>query len=225
MTRANALFSGGEHQQVTEAVVAAESNTSAEIMPVVAKSSGRYDRPEDIAGLWFGMLALCATWFVLPGPAADPNSWSGMTPAIQPSLLIVAILIGFLVGVLLASRLTWLRALFTPRAQAAAEVMSRARSVFFDRRVHHTSGGTGLLIYVSLFEHQAAVLADQVVLEKLGQPTLDEICEQLTTDLRSGTIPDAICKAIATAGEKLSAVLPRDNDDVNELTDALVVLD
>ena len=44
-------------------------------------------------------------------------------------------------------------------------MLARAREVFFDKRVYRTAGGTGLLVYVSLYERMAAVIADQKVLE------------------------------------------------------------
>ena len=53
------------------------------------------------------------------------------------------------------------------------EVTGRARQVFFDSSICHTIGGTGLLIFVSMFERQAIILADQAVDERLGQPSLD----------------------------------------------------
>ncbi|MBW3543349.1 MAG: hypothetical protein KY476_24105, partial [Planctomycetes bacterium] len=67
--------------------------------------------------------------------------------------------------------------------------------------------------------------ADQTVAEKLGQPVLDELRDRLTADLRSGRLAAAFCDTIAAAGERLAAVLPRETGDVNELPDALVVLE
>ena len=49
--------------------------------------------------------------------------------------------------------------------------------------------------------------------------------DRLVTGLRAGALTDAICAAVEAAGEKLGPVLPREDDDVNELPDALVLLD
>jgi putative membrane protein len=104
------------------------------------------------------------------------------------------------------------------------EVWGRSRQVFFDSRVHHTAGRTGLLIYVSLFERMAAVLADEAVTERLGQPALDALRDQLTAALAAQSLADALCATITAAGPRLAAALPREPGDVNELPDALVVL-
>ena len=107
------------------------------------------------------------------------------------------------------------------------EVAARAQQGFFDKRVHHTSGATGLLVYVSMFEHIAMVLGDQEILDNpgLGQAFLDRLCKKLTDGLHQGNPTDAICEVIAEAGQQLSGPLPRDEGDVNELQDALVLID
>jgi putative membrane protein len=140
-------------------------------------------------------------------------------------VVLVSTVAGFVAGAVVASRVAWLRRLCTPRRQMIDEVQSRARSVFFDNRIHRTEGGTGLLVYISLFEHQAALIADETVTEKLGQTALDELCKELTSALRGGDIAEAICQSMVSAGQRLGEVLPRQDDDVNELPDSLVTLD
>ena len=105
------------------------------------------------------------------------------------------------------------------------EVAARARETFFDKRIHHTSDATGLLIYVSLFEHRAVVLGDQNVMDKLGQDFLDRLCQQLTTGFQQGNFVETMCGVIANAGEELAGPLPRSSDDVNELEDSLILID
>ena len=225
MLQASTYFSDEQRKAIAQAVADAERKTSVEIVPVVATASGRYDRPEDIVGLWMGILGLVVAWWVTPVVPPGSGSWSGMLEWQRLLVFIGATVAGFLIGAALASHIGWLRLLFTPRQQMQDEVMARARAVFFDSRVHHTTGSTGLLVYVSLYEHMAAVLADQQIVDKLGQPALDEWCAALTGKLRALHPADALCQTIQLAGEKLAPVLPRAADDVNELSDALVILD
>ena len=51
MQRASELFNDEQRATIDQAVADAESKTSAEIVPVVATASGRYDRAEDIVGM------------------------------------------------------------------------------------------------------------------------------------------------------------------------------
>lgn len=213
-----------DKKRINDAVAAAESKTSAEIVPVVAAVSGRYDRPEDIVGLWVAVLALAVTWYFLP-EHARPGDWGAMPAWAHLLLLALSVVVGFIVGAVLGAHVNPLRHLFTPSQQMRDEVLLRSRQVFFDSRVHHTAGRTGILIYVSLFERMAAVLADDAVVEKLGQATLDEMRDHLTASLSRQSLAAAISGAIVATAPKLADVLPRAEGDVNELPDALVFLE
>ena len=223
MPSASKLFTEADHQRVTEAVLRAESQTAAEIIPVVASDSGRYDRAEDIFGLWCGLAALCAAWGWAQG--IEQSEWGVPTLKLGLPWVVGLIIGGWLLGAVIAHHSSLLRRLFTPRSEQRAEVERTAREVFFDRRVHHTQGGSGLLIYISLLEHMAVVLADEQVLEKLGQQRLDTLCDELVARLRKGERTEALCHTIDQAGLALAEVLPRVSADRNELSDALVVLD
>jgi len=224
MQRASTLFSEQQKQQIAQAVAQAESATSAEIIPVVASASGRYDRGEDLVGLWLGLAAMIVVWTVLPA-GGEPGSWGGWPAWVNPIVLAGVTLAGFVVGALVASRVGWLRRLTTPNEEMADDVLRRAQHVFFDSRAHHTAGRTGMLIYVSLFERMAAVVADQAVLDQLGNPALMELRDGLVKALKTQPPTEALCAAIQSAGERLAPVLPRADDDVNELPDALVTID
>ena len=225
MQRASERFSNEQRKQIDRAVAEAEGKTSAEILPVVATASGRYDRPEDIVGLWLAMIAVIAGWLLLPPAETESGNWGGIPEWGRLLIVVAGAVVAFVVGATLASRIGWLRLLFTPKRQMRDEVAARARGVFFDSRVHHTAGATGLLVYVSLYERMAAVLADQSVVDKLGQDAIDELCAVLTGELRDVHPAEAVCRTIAAAGEKLAPVLPRAENDVNELPDVLVILD
>lgn len=225
MQRASNLFSADQRQKIQETVAQAEATTSCEIVPVVATASGRYDRAEDILGLWLATIAAILVWTLYPRMPKETGDWAGLSFDTGLLALVASIVVAFLVGAMLGSQISWLRRLFTPSDQMKDEVAAKARQAFFDRRVHHTSGATGLLIYVSLFEHTATILADQEVLEKLGQTALDELCQQLTAGLHQGHPTDAMCGVIEAAGKQLASVLPRTDTDTNELPDALVLID
>jgi putative membrane protein len=225
MQRATDLFREQQRQQVEQAVAEAEATTSCEIVPVVASSSGRYDRAEDMIGLWLSILAAVAVWLIFRSELSESGNWDSMPVYVGMLTMAFAVVVSFIAGAAAGSRIGWLRRLFTPRLQMSDEVSSRAREVFFDKRVHHTSGGTGLLIYVSLFEHMAVVLGDHEVLDKLGQASIDRLCQLLTENLHQGDPTDALCSVIAEAGKQLAGCMPRDDGAINELGDALILID
>lgn len=222
----SALFNHDQRQRITSAVALAESRTACEIVPVVATSSGRYDRAEDLVGLWLviAQAVLGASWY--RSTTFESGSWSLVSPQFMwLCVYVLAMAAAFLSGAILASRIGWLRRLFTPARQIREEVAARARQVFFDQRVHHTAGATGVLIYVSLMERTATVLASQPVTDALGAEFVDALCRQLIDGLRAGDPTAAFCHVVQSAGERLAGPFPRSNHDVDELPDVLVTID
>jgi putative membrane protein len=225
MQRLQDLFDIDQRTKIETSVAQAEARTSCEIVPVVASSSGRYDRAEDILGLWLATIVACSAWWFFPRVSYESGSWSGSTTALSLAGLIVAIIGAFLAGAYLGARIDWIRRLFTPQKLMQDEVSARARQVFFDQRIHHTRSESGILLYVSLLERTAVILGDQQVMDKLGQPFLDELCKILTDHLRHGDIADALCHVISEAGQRLSKPFPRLSDDINELQNTLILMD
>lgn len=226
MLSASQALSPSDRERICQAVAQAESTTAAEIVPVVATNSGRYDRAEDIVGLWFAAIAFIVAWYFWPAQVHEAGSWGGWPQWLDLAVYILSMVGGFLVGAILASKVGWLRRLFTPQEMQRDETQARARHVFFDSRVHHTQTRSGVLIYLSLFEHQAVILADSAITAKLQPADLETLCQQLTTALHDGMpLADALCQCIAAAGKLLAPIAPRQADDVNELPDALVILD
>ena len=177
MLSAAGCFSDADRRRINQCIGAAESKSSAEIVPVVATSSGRYDRAEDLVGLWCGVVLMILTAIFWPAPAVsmESGSWDKDPSLLQAGKLIIAMLVGFMLGVAAGSRIGSVRRVFSPAKQMREEVQQAARAIFFDKRIHHTESGSGLLIYVSLFEHITVILADQQVLTALGQPALDDL--------------------------------------------------
>lgn len=228
MRRASSYFSTDDRQRVNDAVAQAERATSSELMVVVAGASGRYDRAEDIFGLCLGLIALAVAWITFQRLSID---WDQPTLRLNLPWVVAIVVAGFILGAVVAAHVAWIRRLITPRDEMHAEVNARARQAFFDQRIRRTAGHGGVLLYVSLFERMAVVLADEVAAQKLGGSGVNQLRDDLTQRLRSKSaaggkgVIDAICESVRVAGEKLAAALPRAPGDINELPNDLVVVD
>ena len=180
-----------------------------------------------MAGVWLAVAGAVAVWLLWPD-RVEPGEWGGPPGWAGPIAVGLAVVAGFLLGATLATRFPALRRPFVPRAQAADAVAAAARGAFFDRRAHHTAGATGVLIFVSLEERRADVLADREALSAAGEDVCDELCDALTAALAADHSPDGVCAAVcgtvAEAGRRLAGPLPRLSGDANELGDALVLL-
>ena len=225
MQRATELFDAPQRKRVEAAVAAAEGQTSCEVVPVVATASGRYDRAEDLVGLWLAVGAAVGCWMMLPRPTHVSGDWSQASSIWSLLALVTAMVVAFVLGATAASRIGWLRRLFTPRVEMLEEVTYNARATFFDKRVHHTESGSGLLVFISLYERMAVVLGDERVLETVGQTVLDELCVDLTQRLRTSGPAEALPEFLGEVGRTLAKDLPASETPADELSNTLILID
>jgi len=226
MKRASELFTDQDKKAVSEAVAKAEQETSGEIVPMVATISGRYDRAEDLVGVCLGLIAVAVAWLVWQDVAPGTGAWqSGPKIALGLIPVLALFLAGFVVGAVLATRFPSLARLLASRTMMREEVRRSARQAFFESRVRGTQGGTGVLIYVSLFERLVWVVGDDAVTEKLDPSAWDEIKDIIVDGMRCGDPAEAFCAAIGRCGRMLAEHFPIAPDDRNELTNELRLID
>ncbi len=226
MATALNFLSDKEQKSIEAAVHSAEKKTAAEIVCVVATESGRYDFAESLFGIITSVLFLGVSniaWVFILDHNAGPGGW--YTNFHFPCILqMVAVLVGFSLGFWLANRWTILRKPFVSVAEIDEETEKAASLVFMSRRLRSTRGAGGLLIYLSLYEHRAIVLADDGVMSKLGQQFLDDLRDTAIKKLKAGKRKESFTATIARATEKLAEALPIQQDDTNELPDALICI-
>lgn len=226
MKRASQFFSEDERKMINQSVEEAESNTSGEIVPVVATASGRYDRAEDLFGLLFAMTLLVICWVFFQKIRPIEGDWTSgqtLTLGLIPILFIVGG--GFVLGAVLATYFPFLRLPFITAQEMREEVERRAAEAFHHFRVRKTTASTGILIYVSLYERMVRVLGDDAINEKLEQKDWDEVCRLIVEGIRSKRAADGLRHAILKCGELLSSHFPIQPDDVNELSNELRIID
>ena len=224
MKTASSVFSAEDRQAVAAAIAEAEKRTSGEIVAVVATVSGRYDRAEDIFGLLFALIALSLAWLLFQG--TTQAAWSEMQTHVLGLPAIVGILIvGFVIGATLATRFPALRLPFIARAEMIEEVERRGLETFQRQRIRDTSSGTGVLIYVSLYEHLVKVIGDDRVTANLSSDALGVICALAVGGLKQGRPGDALCQAVQKTAELLATHLPPTVGDSNELANQLILID
>lgn len=224
MKIASSLFNAEDKRSVEVAIAEAEKMTAGEIVPVVATVSGRYDRAEDLFGLVFALIALTASWMLFQN--TTETDWSVTQSAVIGLPSVVGILIGgFVIGAALATHFPVLRLPFITRAEMLEEVERRALETFQRERVRDTSSSTGILIYVSLYEHLVKVIGDDAVTTALPQDALEDICALVVDGLKTGRPAEGIQQAVEKTGELLAAQLPPTAESANELANHLIFVD
>lgn len=201
-----------DHAALTAAIRAAETATAGEIHVVVARRSDPYFYPAAFM-LAIGVLlaSLLATLLL---------AWSWVAPRLVWFVLVQALAFGCAVGVL--SVMPGLRIHLVPRALRYRRAHDNAMRQFLARNIHRTAARTGVLIFVSLDERYAEVIADAGIDEKVPADAWTEMIAGLTAAARRGALREGIEAAIAQAGRLLAAHFPPRPGDENELDDHVV---
>jgi putative membrane protein len=220
--------SEADHDRVTAAVAAAEEHTSGEIVTVIAAQSNDYD---DVALVWASVIAFLAMSIV----ALFPDFYQGLYYRItggwgheltSNQWLGTVIAIGVLkwIGVWLVLLWRPLRLWLTPRAILAARVRARAIDLFKVGTEAKTLGRTGILLYVSLREHRADIVADEAIAAKVAPEVWGDAMAALIDLVRKGQPGEGMAEAVRQMGVVLAAHFPRGSENPNELPDRLIEL-
>jgi putative membrane protein len=217
-----------DRQKVSEAIAVAEAKSNGEIVAVATPISDPY---HDVALHWalvplFAVLAWAAWrptalawWYniLLGGWHPDPTLSQLLT------LLMVFAALKFTVALLI---LRWmpLRLALTPAVTKHRRVRRRAVTVFRAAAEKRTAGRTGILIYLSVAERRAEIVADEAILKVTDDHTWGEAMTALIAEVREGRAADGICAAIERVGGVLAEHFPRSADDINEIPDKLIEL-
>lgn len=219
------LFSPADLAKIAEAVTRAETRTSAEIVPVVAAASGRYDRAEDLFGLWLGSIAFIVVAILYPAPT-DPGSWDTLMRSPLGVFASLALLLGFtFLGAFLATRFPRLADPFVSKREALHEVQRRAADCFTNLRVASTRQRDALLIFVSLRERLAWVIADDAVMARFKPGDFDPIARAVAEGFKARQPARAMLDAIESAAQILERAMPPEPGQASDLPNALRVIE
>ena len=224
-------ISDADHQQVSDAVAAAEAKSNGEIVTVVTDQSDAY---HDVALHW----AVATLLAVLAWAAAFPNwlTWwrdtllgrgwdAGADSRLGPLLFFLMVLAVLkFTAVLLLLKWRPLRLALTPGATKHRRVRRRACALFKAAAERRTVGRTGILIYLSVAERRAEIVADEAIVEVTGPETWGEAMAALVAELKQGRPAEGLIQAIGIVGDVLAEHFPRSDGDVDEIPNRLIEL-
>ena len=215
-----------QHKIVTDAVGEAEMTTSGEIVTVLAARSADYN---DIIQLWCAALSFTAMSLFALFPLPFLNLWDGLvagwghewTTGELASMTIALGLISFVVSWLLFQ---WepLKFALVPAPIKTMRVHAQAIKHFKVGAESRTTGRTGIMIYLSMQEHRAEIVADQPIAEKVPAEVWGEAMVDMLKEIKQGRIAEGMAVGVRDVGFVLSEHFPRHDDDENELPDRLI---
>jgi putative membrane protein len=217
-----------DHALVTTAVAEAEAGTSGEIVTIVAARSDDY---RDVALLWAALASFLLLALVAAFPSASIDlldrlrgGW-GHPPSPRTLLTILFVLMAALFGGVRAL-LGWspLLLALTPAALKSRRTRARAVDLFRVGAEKRTTARTGVLLYLSLAEHRAEIVADEAIHAAVAPESWGDAMADLIEAVRDGRPGAGMAAAVARIGGILRQHLPRSVADHNELPDRLIEL-
>ena len=208
------LIGAEDHARIAEAIRQAEGETSGEIYAVLARSSDDY----------FFAAGFVATCGILLASviAALLAHWYWFD--ISLPMFGLAILAAFISAMLVLWLLPSIRMLLVPRRIRYKRAHLNALQQFLARNVHITENRTGILLFVSMAEHYAEVIADAGIHARVEQDEWNAIVATLIHHASRSQMAEGFVMAIGQAGALLEKHFPAGTDNINELDDHLIEL-
>ena len=183
-------------ERVHQAVLAAEKRTPAEIVPVLVRRSVRSH-----AAALAGLILLALLW------GSGRSIGRLYLPWGQWGARPVDVAVCLLLGWSLASTARVRRWLTRPSDRQRA-VHLAAEASFYRLGLHKAGHDNGVLIFVSLEERQAVVLAGPGIAAKVEAKEWDSICKRLVRQAANGDLGAGFETAILASAELLEKHFP-----------------
>ena len=236
MSGASPALDASARDRISAAIEAAEATTSGEIFCVVAHQSG--DNHWTML-VWGAVLALLAPiglllvglnpielagatsrltgggWLISTGQTQHQDAATGM-------LILVAIQIGLLLLTAVAGLFAPLRHALTPAFLHRQNVHRAALDQFLAHGIHVTEARTGVLIYVSLAEHHAEIIADTGIHRQVDKAVWSQAIASVLRGARAGDLSGGLVEAIGACGGVLAQHFPPRADDRDELPNRVI---
>ena len=186
------LLSPEDEKRIDDAITAAEARTSGEIVAVVARSSGAYGY---FALLWAALVALLVPW-----PLIYLTWW--------PMQWVFALQLAVFLGLLGLLQIPVLHRRVVPVSIQRHWAHQNAVEQFLAQGIHATEDRTGVLIFVSVAERYAEIIADTGIDKKVPPDTWKRMVDDLVGHMSRDCPAEAFLSAITTAGDLLARNFP-----------------
>lgn len=204
-----AFISKQDQARIGEAIVAAERKTSGEIVAVLSGESASYLH---VPFLWAALIALIVPW-----PLVYFTWW--------PVQWIYLVQLSVFLAILLLTLPRRVRYALVPASVKRERAHRRAVEQFLVQNLHTTAGRTGVLIYVSVAERHAEIIADTGIDAKVPKGTWQAIVDDLTSNIAAGRAGEGFIHAVERSGDLLAQHFPPGTHDPNELPNHLIVIE
>ena len=213
---------------IAAAVAKAEATSDGEIVTIVALRSDAY---HDVALHYAVLLMLFVPAFWAFAPQSLVDWLAGLLLGWNAELsreLVMLYMFVKLAGAFLFVRIVLayrpLRMALTPGRTKSRRVHRRAVELFRASCELKTRGRTGVLLYLSLAERRAEIVADEAIATQVAPEVWGDAMAALIAEIKAGRPGEGMVLAVEKIGAVLAQCLPPKSENPNELPDRLIEL-
>jgi len=201
-------ISAQDRERISQAIHAAEANTSGEIICVLARTSSHATA---LPVLIAAAAALALPWALLFFTALP------LDRILMAQIALFAVLAAVL-------SLPTVRVALMPRRARRAIAHRAAMEQFAIRDLARKPDRSAILIFVSLAERYARIIADEGIAQRVPQAHWQAAIDALIAHMRDGRIADGFVSAIELCGKQLAEHYPRDAAARRQLGDRIHIV-
>lgn len=197
-----------EKQSITAAIRDVESRCDAELVTVICQRSDDY---YFIPTLWAALIAL---------------SFPGLLMLFDASLAydyLWQVVVFFIAAILM--QITPLKLAVIPAYIKYQRASRYAHQLFMMQGVHATNNHSGVLLFVSLDEKYAEIIADSGISQKVNNERWQVIVDNFIALVKQKKTAEAYMVTINACGELLNQYFPSTQKNANELPDHLIEIE
>jgi putative membrane protein len=226
------LLSSVDRERIEATVREVEAKTRGEIVCVVAEEASDYS---EVPLIWAAAIALAAPSIPLTFLSViitvrqaffgwESTEWlsaqslvlgMAMLASMQFALFVIFALLAFIPDV---------RRFLTPGFLKHRYVRQRACEQFIAKGMTGTGDRAGILIYASLGDRCAELIADKGIDAKVGKAAWERTVETLVSAIKQGRTAEGFIAAVRDCGDKLAEHFPARVRNPNELADSVTQL-
>ncbi len=218
----NTIFPKSELNSIINAVKKAELKTSGEIVPMIVESSSSYKQIELKLFLLLSNITLVIAFFI--AIAIKFSTRLQFIPFNSTTISIFTLSI-FAINIIFLATIRFcpiIKALFISKELKKRTVFNKAQQEFIFQGIKETRDQTGVLIYISIYEKEVVILADEGINNKVHESFWQERINEIIHGIQTKQAPMALSNAITEIGNELTKNFPKKADDKDELTNIII---
>jgi putative membrane protein len=200
------MISDADKERIAAAIRAAEATTSGEIYCVVAHACGEHHL---VPIAWAALIALA-----VPLPLLHVTNW--------PAAIIYLVQLAVFIIAAIVLSLPLIRFHIVPKRRLHGRAHAVAMQQFLAQGIHLTDKRTGVLIFASVAERYAEVIADGGINAKVGPEVWAGAIAAMVSAIKDGRAADGFVNAIGLCGKVLARHFPPGELNRDELPNRVV---